>query len=277
VFVEGRQNADEFAKEIEEFLRLHGSSFKDPITGDKGFEQIKIADDLVEWIARLVLLYPVPFHYLIPHQTLLPSESLRFFHLDDNWVDALVDGAFSIAVRSLDGKRKGLRTELQSALSKIVYQHRLRLQGKNPQWDPKETYMSIPKSGFLLRSRIVTGWPGVELTAKTNAAPDPNLPEILRFDQIADGVLFCLARGLIQEVTFREPREGITFGVGSDGKMKATKTGKTVDVKKDLLRSEPPAGVVEIAKLQKELTTSGSAELANEMIRKPEEQSIKWV
>ena len=91
-------------------------------------------------------------------------------------------------MRSLDDKRKGLRAELQKTLSKIVYQHRLRLQGKNPQWDPSETYMSSPKSGFLLRSRIVTGWPGVELSVKTNAASDPNLPEILRFDQIADGV-----------------------------------------------------------------------------------------
>jgi hypothetical protein len=277
LFVEGRQNADEFAKDIEEFLKLHRSSFKDQISGDKSFEQIKIADELVQWIARLVLLYPVPFHYLIPHQSLLPSESLRFFHLDDNWVDALVDGAFSIAVRSLDDKRKGLRAELQSSLSKIVYQHRLRLQGKNPQWDPPETYMTSPKSGFLLRSRIVTGWPGVELTVKTNAPSDQNLPEILRFDQIADGVLFCLARGLIQEVTFREPREGITFGVGSDGKLKAAKAGKIVDVKKDLIRTGPTTGVVEIAKLQEQLTSRGSAELATQMIRKPEEQSIKWV
>src|SRR5689334_1330900 len=276
LFVEGRQNADEFAKEIEEFLKLHRSSFKDKISDDKSFEQIKIADDLVEWIARLALLYPVPFHYLVPHQSLLPSESLRFFHLDDNWVDALLDGAFSIAVRSLDDKRKALRAELQSSLSKIVYQHRLRLQGKNPQWDPQETYMSIPKSGFLLRSRIVTGWPGVELTAKTNAAPDPNLPEILRFDQIADGVLFCVARGLIQEVTFREPREGITFGVGSDGKLKSIKTGATLDVKNNCMRSGAKDGVVEIAKLQKELTSTGSAEFASEMIRRPEEQTIKW-
>jgi hypothetical protein len=275
LFVEGRQNADEFAKEIEEFLKLHRSSFKDPIAGDKAFEQIKIADDLVEWIARLVLLYPVPFHYLIPHQTLLPSESLRFFHLDDNWVDALVDGAFSIAVRNVDNKRKGLRTELAATLSKIVYQHRLRLLGKNPEWNPSEVYMSIPKSGFLLRSRIVTGWPGVEVTAKTTAANDGVLPQILRFDQIADGVLFCLARGLIEEVTFREPREGITFGVGSDGKLKAAKTGKTLDVKKDLLRGGP-AGVVEIAKLQQQLTSTGSAEFATQMIRRPEEQSIKW-
>jgi hypothetical protein len=123
----------------------------------------------------------------------------------------------------------------------------------------------------------VTGWPGVELTVKTNAPSDQNLPEILRFDQIADGVLFCLARGLIQEVTFREPREGITFGVGSDGKLKAAKAGKIVDVKKDLIRTGPTTGVVEIAKLQEQLTSSGSAELATQMIRKPEEQSIKWV
>jgi hypothetical protein len=275
LFVEGRQNAAEFAKEIEEFLRLHRSSFKDPISGDKGLEQVTIADELVEWIARLVLLYPVPFHYLVPHQSLLPPESLRFFQLDDNWVDALIDGAFSIAVRDLVKERKGLRGDMQAMLSTIVYQHRLRLQGKNPTWESDESYMSIPKSGFLLRSRIVTGWPGVELTVKTSARPDPNLPEILRFDQIADGVLFCLARDLIDEVTFREPREGLTFGVGSDGKLKPKKTSKTLDVQKDLLRSGSP-GVVDITKLGAQLTSSGSAEFATEMIRQPEEQSIKW-
>jgi hypothetical protein len=270
LFVERRQNAAEFAREIEEFLKLHRSSFEDDISGAKGLEQVSITDELVQWIARLVLLYPVPFHYLVPHQSLLPSESLRFFHLDDNWVDALIDGAFSIAVRDVVKERQALRTDLQSTLSKIVYQHRLRLQGKNPTWDADDRYMSIPKSGFLLRSRIVTGWPGVELTAKTNARPDPNLPQILRFDQISDGVLFCLARGLIEDVTFREPREGLTFGVGSDGKLAAS-----VDVKNDLIRSESP-GVVEIAKLGGQLSSSGSAEFGTQMIRQAEEQSIKW-
>jgi hypothetical protein len=275
LFVERRQNAAEFAQEIADFLELHRSSFTDPIADDKAREQVKIADDLVQWVARLVLLYPVPFHYLVPHQSLLPSESVRFFHLDDNWVDALIDGAFSIAVRNVKDQRKGLRTDMQATLSKIVYQHRLRLQGKNPQWQPEESYMSIPKSGFLLRSRIVTGWPGVEVTAKTSAKQDATLPAILRFDQIADGVLFCLARGLIEEVTFREPREGLTFGVGSDGKLTSKKTGKTLDVKHDLLRSS--AGVVDVAKLQEQLTSTGSAEFATQMIRRPEEQSIRWV
>jgi hypothetical protein len=275
LFVEGRQNAAEFAREIEEFLELHRSSFKNPISDDQSLDQVKIADELVEWIARLVLLYPVPFHYLVPHQSLLPSESLRFFNLDDNWVDALIDGAFSIAVRNIGTTRKGLRNELQATLSKIVYQHRLRLQGQNPTWDPSERYMNIPKSGFLLRSRIVTGWPGVEVTATTTAPHDPNLPEILRFDQISEGILFCLARGVIKEVTFREPREGITFGVGSDGKVKATKTGKTLDVKSDFIRGKID-GVVDIAMLQQQLTSAGSAEFATQMIQRPEQQSIKW-
>jgi hypothetical protein len=206
----------------------------------------------------------------------LPAESLRFFHLDDNWVNALVDGALSVAVRNLTNGSAASRAELQAALSKIVYQHRLRLQGKNPEWNPTERYMDIPKSGFLLRSRIVSGWPGIEVTAKTSATQEQTLPKILRFDQIAEGVLFCLARGTVQEVTFREPREGLTFGVGSDGTIKASKSGKTVDVKKSLVRSGPTGGVVDIAKLQVELTSTGSAELATEMIRKPEEQSITW-
>jgi len=134
--------------------------------------------------------------------------------------------------------------------------------------------MSIPKSGFLLRSSIVSGWPGVEVTASTNAAPDPNLPKILRLDQVAEGVLFCLARGSLETVTFREPREGITFGVSSDGKVKASKSGKVLDVRKDLLRA--PEGVVDIAKLREQLESSGSAEMATDMIRKPEQQDINW-
>jgi hypothetical protein len=279
LFVQRRQNATEFAAEIERFVQSHRSSFRQPISTNQPKpvkEQITLTEDLVEWIANLILLYPVPFHYLVPHQLLLPPESLRFFHLDDNWVNALVDGAFSIAVRSLDDPAAASRLELQSALSKIVYQYRLRLLGQQPEWEPKESYMDIPKSGFLLRSRMVSGWPGVEVIAKTSATQDQTLPKILRFDQIAEGVLFCLVRGTVDEVTFREPREGLTFGIASDGTLKARKANKTLELKKNLLRAGPVDGVVDITRLQVELTTAGSAELATEMIRKPEEQSIAW-
>jgi hypothetical protein len=280
LFVERRHNAAELARQIAAFLALHRSAFpslKPDSTPQSADDKVALADELVQWIARLVLLYPVPFHYLVPHVALLPPESLRFFHLDNNWVDALVDGALSLAVRSLADQGVASRAELQSALSQIVYQHRLRLQGKRPESNPSEPYMNIPKSGFLLRSRIVSGWPGVEVTATISAGRSA-FPEILRMDQIADGVLFCLARGSLKQVTFREPREGITFGVDSDGAVEARQSHKTFNVKKELSRG---GGVADIGALRDKLADLervriGPAEFALQMIRKPEEQVIKW-
>src|SRR5205085_11506130 len=88
LFVERCQNADEFADQVAKFLEMHRGAFGGIQTSGEpqpGGAQVAMADELVQWIARLVLLYPVPFHYLIPHPALLPPESLRFFHLDDPW------------------------------------------------------------------------------------------------------------------------------------------------------------------------------------------------
>ncbi len=280
LFVERHHNAAELARQIAAFVDLHRSAFpsdKPDSKSETASDKVALADELVQWIARLVLLYPVPFHYLVPHPALLPPESLRFFHLDNNWVDALVDGALSIAVRNLADQGVASRAEMQSALSKIVYQHRLRLQGKRPESNPSEPYMNTPKSGFLLRSRIVSGWPGVEVTATTSAERSA-FPEILRMDQVADGVLFCLVRGSLKQVTFREPREGLTFGVDSDGALTARQSHKTLKVKDGLLRG---AGVADISRLRDKLAELepvriGPAEFALQMIRQPEEQVIKW-
>ena len=276
LFVERSQNASEFARQIKDFLELHRSAFGGSGSGDTPEpkdETVAITEDLVDWLGRLVLLYPVPFHYLVPHPLLLPPESVRFFHLDDNWVDALVDGALSIAVSALNGKDLAARADLQATLSKIVYQHRLRLQGKSPEWNPLERYMDTPKSGFLLRSSIVTGWPGIEVTVKTNAAPSQTLPQILRYDRVSDGVLFCVARGSIEQLVFREPREGLSFGVTSTGEIES---GTPVNVKRDLKRRDSLEGVTDISELRTKLSCTGSAQLAVKMMRKPEEQVIAW-
>ena len=119
----------------------------------------------------LVLLYPVPFHYLVPHQSLLPSESLRFFHLDDNWVDALVDGAFSIAVRDAGYRAQGVANRP----AEYVVEDRLpapaAIAGQATRLGSGREYMSIPKSGFLLRSRIVTA--GLALKSRHRRTPRP--------------------------------------------------------------------------------------------------------
>jgi hypothetical protein len=269
LFVEQSQNAAEFARQIENFIELHRGSSDGSDSKD---EQIAIADDLVEWLARLVLLYPIPFHYLVPHPWLLPPESVRFFHLDDNWVAALVDGALSIATSALKEKDLAGRADLQATLSKIVYQYRLRLQGKRPEWNPTERYMDIAKSGFLMRSSLVAGWPGIEVNVKTSAAVDQKLPQILRYDQVSEGVLFCLVRGSIDQLVFREPREGLTFGVSSSGVIESSQSVNVKDVK----RRDGLEGVIDIAALRNKLACSGSAQLAVKMLRRPEEQVIEW-
>lgn len=283
LFVERKHSADEFVRQVNNFFEMHRSAFSDlkeqpPQPGD---ERVRIADELVEWIARAVLLYPVPFQYLVPHAALLPPESLRFFHLDDNWVNALVDGALSVAVRGRSDEGVAARADMQTALSKIVYQHRLRRQGKNPEWNPSERYMDSPKSGFLLRSSVVTDWPGVEVMVTTDAPSSEHLPEILRLEQIADGVLFCLARGPIKQVRFREPREGLNFGVDSDGNIAAGSSEVKLNVRPGLLRAGARDGVADVVALRARLGEKlgrkvGPAEFALRMIRMPEEQVIKW-
>src|SRR5205809_3609299 len=47
-------------------------------------------------LARLRLLEGVPFSYLVPDAELTPPETIRFFYLDRNATDALVQGALSV-------------------------------------------------------------------------------------------------------------------------------------------------------------------------------------
>ena len=278
LFVERRQNALEFVRQIRAFLDLHAGAFDDLKSGEPQPEQVAITDELLRWLADLVMFYPIPFHYLVPHSSLLPRESLRFFHVDNNWVDALVDGAFSIAVRTLADQAIVSRKDLQATLSRIVYEHRLRLTGKRVDWNVSEEYMKASKTGFLLRSSIVSDWPGVEVTAKTSGALGGKAPEILRLDQISDGVLFCLASGPIEEVIFREPRESVTFGVNTDGSVNPA-SGAAINVKRELMRAASREGVVDIAGLGLRLNPESGvrpAEFAVQMIRQPEEQVIRW-
>jgi hypothetical protein len=39
----------------------------------------------------------IPPQYLIPESSFCQPESLRFFYIDDFWLDCLIDGALSVA------------------------------------------------------------------------------------------------------------------------------------------------------------------------------------
>ena len=120
--------------------------------------------DLRLWLARLRLLEGVPFGHLVADPTLLPPESIRFFHLDRGWTDALVEGALSVGTvttadrAALEGLYGVVREETDEA------ERLLRLPG----WEPGAavpTGPAGPLSGFVLRSRMVSGWPALHVRA----------------------------------------------------------------------------------------------------------------
>src|SRR5580765_1038801 len=55
-----------------------------------------LPSEIGKWIGRLCELDGVPFNHLVCDERMLPRESLRFFYVDQNWLDSLVDGAFSV-------------------------------------------------------------------------------------------------------------------------------------------------------------------------------------
>ncbi len=68
---------------------------------------------LTDWFANLASLSPVPFNYLVPDESMLPTESLRFFSIDRLWIDSLLAGAFSVGGNLRDDV---LRAELEPGM-----------------------------------------------------------------------------------------------------------------------------------------------------------------
>lgn len=173
-----------------------------------------IPKDIADWIAQLKLLYGVPFNYLAPDEKMLPVESIRFFYLDPGWVDCLVDGALSIG-RSTAGDvahDAALAGHVHTQAGQAMRQVRPALLGQAANLaenDPPPQHVT----GFLLRSAVVKGWPGLEVRAFDDADPPAELTHILRMERLAPDILICLFEGVVKTLYVHEPCEMIHLGV----------------------------------------------------------------
>lgn len=168
------------------------------------------------FLARLRLLYGLPFNYLVPDERMLPSESLRFFYLDSAWVDSLLEGALSLG-NSTSGDAAihqalspGLRAGTHAG-ARNIRRSVLKMPAAAAESD-SITPVANP-TGFLLRSQVVTGWPGMEVHGfdATGAALD-----ILRLEQIGPGVLLGIFNGVVGKLVLNEHPEALHFGVDED-------------------------------------------------------------
>lgn len=169
-----------------------------------------LPDGVEDWLARLRLLVGVPFSYLVADERLLPLESIRFFYVNRTWTDAVVDGALSVGAVSTRDRAHlhALHVEVRAALDRAERRVRARDTDQRPADGPAEVL-----TGFLLRSRAVSGWPGLHVRATRDGAP----VELARMERLAPAVLLVLFDGIPDHVELEEPRAGIQFGVDPPG------------------------------------------------------------
>lgn len=171
------------------------------------------SEDMIEWMAQMASFYGVPFEYLVPDARMLPPESLRFFFVDANWVDRMIDGALSIGLSTALDQiyTKAWYAEIYDRVQVAVARLRDRLRGK-----PSSAEAPSVITGCLLRSTVVSSWPGLEVSATQGgdavSGGGTELP-LLRVDHLADDLLLVLVAGVPDDVLFTEPGEALHFGV----------------------------------------------------------------
>jgi hypothetical protein len=186
-----------------------------------------VPGELRRFLARLRLLHGVPFSYLVPDAALLPVESMRFFYIDRAYTDALVQGALSVGTISsadrtqLEAVYPHIRDEVDEAERAI----------RRPQGEERLAGAGSTITGFLLRSRVVSGWPNLHVRAYardvlpddapsdaliTAAESDPGRVKVLRLERLAPAVLLALFDGVPAVVHIEEPRQGLQFGARFD-------------------------------------------------------------
>lgn len=184
-----RKNAQKLAKDNQQALYSHLF----PADSQDSGGSIDLPEDINTWFRQLALLSGIPFNYLVPHDEMLPPESIRFFWLDWFWVESLLDGAFSIG----------------------------RVHESKPESDTLPSQVR-QITGCLIRSEVIAGWPDLQIDA-SNSRLNGNNPmqanqkqKLLRCDRLSQDVLICLFEGEIQTLDISLKPEGLHFGFNLD-------------------------------------------------------------
>jgi len=238
-------------------------TFADPAAIQSSLEAVLVPEQISKWLGRLRLLKGVPFNYLVPDERMLPPESIRFFYLDIDWIDSLLDGAFSIG-RNLTKTENAFSHNLDSAVTPKVNQQgregaasvRAEALGVSP---PLASLQVV--SGFLLRSTVVSAYKGIGANVYplggTPQDPTITLLDILRFEPLGPNsdTLICLVDGDAYRVDIHEAPEHLHYGINKYEYNEAT---KTVSALKKVHTFTKTDSKVTISKEYKDLDLSNS-------------------
>ena len=243
----------------------------------KGNADLSVPPNVRQWLGRLMLLYRVPFNYLVPDERMLPRDSIRFFYLDPGWLTCLLQGACSVGRAS--SRDELVDQELRNNFLRYAIEESRTV--RTPQTrDAKGAWTQL--TGFLLRSPVVEGWQGLEMRAwekwdhrwddaKNDGRYDDKKEEAklkpLRIDRLAPDIMFCIFDGKLNHIEIKQPPEAMHFGATKDQNgpgyrssslrvLVGSSPGKQIDPRKTIpvkLRGKFEERVVDVKTLAVEL------------------------
>lgn len=186
-----------------------------PVTANKAMLKRAPSDEDLQKISRYIsdlrLLKDVPFSYLVPDASHLPPESIRFFCIDENWQNALTDGALSIGrVAKSDALRdyRHFGVIAQAATNKLTCYRFDKMHANHRSHKNAARVSSNVATGLILRSRLVDRWNGLEIFAYSGESPI----NILRMEKLSSDILICIFDGKLTKFVVSEPKTGLRFG-----------------------------------------------------------------
>jgi hypothetical protein len=224
------------------FARIIGGRF----TGEfgRGFargERDAVPDKVSSWLNGLKTnMRGIPLHYLLPDRAMSPSESVRFFHVDINWFNALIDGACSI-VRPADGGER--------EPPPCVY--------------PPESQGRV--TGCLVNGSVILNWPGLKIQGYSGAVELNALVD----DTLDSGLRVLLFDGVLDSLVISEPAESLHFG--------GDVNGKGLDIALRYLQGDNAGAPIPDSRLKKStkrrrdrVTNNASFQTASAVMRNPD-------
>lgn len=234
-------------------------------------------EQVVRYFSELRLLKGVPFSYLIPDEILLPPESIRFFQIDENWLDALTNGAMSVgrtgrAEASMDAEYlETAGAEATRQLGRVRFERMHRNHRKTKR---AALVTSEARAGFLLRSELVGKWKALEVFGYQ----EKRQLSILRMESLTSEILLCIFDGIPDKLVISEPKTGLRFGAPDHTGVIALRNiedteefGTLLEANVDLNTHTDENGRLHVSHLAEELQkklgdTVNSSQLAFELI-----------
>ena len=207
-----------------------------PGSAKQGANELQLATDfdltipgsICRWLARLILLYRVPFPYLVADERMLPPDSMRFFYLGPGWLKCLLEGACSVGRSSShdelvdehlrDNFLKLALEESHNVRTRAPAEHADSAHPRKVSENPAEKFDWPQLTGFLLRSPLVRGWQGLEMRAWADSGEQATRALTpLRIDRLSPDIMLCIFNDKVDRIELKQPPEGMHFGAAPRG------------------------------------------------------------